>query len=143
MLKALLDRTPIVRFDFDRDARRKPSSHIQIHAHRGAMSHVLSQAGHREPHALESLHFPTGGARFRPCLEDVIEFLATDCGFDTRQGWIDVVADRREWWRRLQTRAVVRDAPSEAVRCLEKLGYTIAPPSSGVPADSMKPLRTW
>ncbi|GAB2972874.1 hypothetical protein GCM10017788_74860 [Amycolatopsis acidiphila] len=43
---AKVDRTPIARYDYDREARAKPSSHIQIHAHRGAISHLLSQAGH-------------------------------------------------------------------------------------------------
>lgn len=139
---AKIDRTPIVRYDYDRDARSKPCSHIQIHAHRGAVSHVLSQTGHPKPHALESLHLPTGGARFRPCLEDFVEFLISDCRFDAKRTWRQAVHEGRERWRRLQVRAVVRDVPTEAVTVLERLGYTIVPPAGRQP-DKVKALHMW
>lgn len=140
---AMVDRTPIVRYDYDRDARSKPSSHIQIHAHRGAISHVLSQAGHPKPHALESLHFPTGGARFRPCLEDLLEFLIRDCKFTAKDGWSQAVREGRERWRRLQVRAIARDVPSEAVSVLQGLGYTVTAPTKGAAPDSSKALHAW
>lgn len=140
---AFVDRTPIVRYDYDRSARSKPSAHIQIHAHRGAISHVLSQTGHPKPHALESLHFPTGGARFRPCLEDLLEFLVRDCKFDAKGTWSTAVKAGRERWRRLQVRSIVRDVPSEAVDVLERLGYAIQPPSTRSHPDSGKALHTW
>lgn len=60
-LKARIDRTPIVRFEYDRDAYNKPAAHLHIHAQRGALSHMLSRAGHQTPHAMESLHIPLGG----------------------------------------------------------------------------------
>lgn len=140
---AHVDRTPIVRYDYDRLARSKPSSHIQIHAHRGAISHVLSQTSHPEPHALESLHFPTGGARFRPCLEDLIEFLISDCLFAPKEGWRQAVKDGRERWRRLQLRTLVRDVPNEAVKVLSDLGYRIEEPKDGARLDKLKPLQAW
>ncbi|WP_037335111.1 hypothetical protein [Saccharomonospora piscinae] len=133
----------IVRYDYDRHARSKPSSHIQIHAHRGAVSHVLSQSGHPKPHALESLHFPTGGARFRPALEDLLEFLIRDCRFQAKQGWEAAIRDGRERSRRRQVRAVVRDVPSEAVDVLTDLGYKIEPPEKGPQSDNAKALATW
>ncbi|MFJ8910623.1 hypothetical protein [Amycolatopsis sp. NPDC102389] len=141
-LTAKIDRTPIVRYDYDRDARSKPSSHIQLHAHRGAISHLLSQTRHSNPHELASLHFPTGGARFRPCLEDFVEFLIRDCRLDAKAGWEKEVEAGRERWRRLQVRAVVREVPSEAVAVLERLGYKVQPPEE-TRLDSQKALRTW
>lgn len=141
-LNAIIDRTPIVRYDYDRDARAKPSSHIQVHAHRGALSHLLSQTGHAHPHELASLHLPTGGARFRPCLEDLLEFLIRDCKLDSKAGWDQEVHAGRERWRRLQIRAMVRDVPSEAVAVLEGLGYTIQAPEDA-PHDGTKALRNW
>ncbi len=140
---AVIDRTPIVRYEYDRLARSKPSSHIQIHAHRGAISHLLSQNKHREPHALESLHFPTGGPRFRPALEDLLEFLICDCKFEPRDGWRKAIRQGRERWRRLQTRAVVRDAPSEAVQALEEIGYKIQLPDEGPKSDNLEKLQAW
>ncbi|MER6664313.1 hypothetical protein ABT256_07175 [Amycolatopsis japonica] len=141
-LTAIIDRTPIVRYEYDRDARAKPSSHIHFHAHRGAISHLLSQAGHKSPHELASLHLPTGGARFRPCLEDFLEFLISDCRLGAKQGWEQEVKAGRERWRRLQVRSIVRDVPSEAIAALEGLGYTVQPPDEAR-QDSRKALHTW
>jgi hypothetical protein len=130
-LMATIDRTPIVRWDYDRQANRKPRSHLQITAQRGALSHILSRTCHKTPHRIESLHIPMGGERFRPCLEDVIEFLIRDCGFKGGPDWKRKIRDGRARWRRIQTRAVVRDSPDSAVAELQALGYQITPPADG------------
>ncbi len=137
ILKAKVDRTPIIRWDYDRDARAKPRSHVQITAHRGALSHLLSRLDHKAPHNIEALHIPMGGERFRPCLEDIIEFLIRDCGFQGADGWAGTLRDGRARWRRIQTRAVVRDSPAQAAAELAALGYTVTPP-----ADAERPERT-
>jgi hypothetical protein len=46
------------------------------------------RAGHGTPHDVSSLHVPLGGSRFRPCLEDFIQFLICECGFDPYDGWL-------------------------------------------------------
>jgi hypothetical protein len=38
---------------------------------------------------LGRLHFPVGGKRFRPCLEDVIEMLVVERFVWGRDGWSD------------------------------------------------------
>lgn len=68
VLKAKLDRAPIIRWDYDRDARTKSRSHVQVTAHRGALSHILSRLEHKTPHSIESLHIPMGGERVPPVL---------------------------------------------------------------------------
>jgi hypothetical protein len=143
VLKAKLDRTPIIRWDYDRDARSKPRSHVQVTAHRGALSHILSRLGHRTPHSVESLHIPMGGERFRPCLEDIIEFLIRDCGFKGDTGWEQSIHDGRARWRRIQTRAVVRDSPASAVAELESLGYQVIPPDEGERDERTHRLTAW
>lgn len=143
MLKAKLDRTPIIRWDYDREARSKPSSHVQMTAHRGALSHLLSRLDHETPHSVESLHMPMGGDRFRPCLEDIVEFLIRDCGFKGGADWRDTLRSGRAKWRRIQTRAVVRDAPMEAAAQLAKMGYKVSPPKDGHVAERTDRLSTW
>jgi hypothetical protein len=143
VLKAKLDRAPIIRWDYDRDARMKPRSHVQITAHRGALSHLLSRLDHKTPHSIESLHIPMGGERFRPCLEDTIEFLIRDCGFQGADGWEAALQDGRARWRRIQTRAVVRDSPAEAATELTALGYTVTPPSDGTRPERTDRLIAW
>lgn len=142
-LKSTLERAPIIRWDYDRDAHSKPHSHVQITAHRGAASHILSQLGHPTPHSFQSLHIPMGSERFRPCIEDVIEFLIADCGFCAAANWRDVIANGRAKWRRLQTRAAVRDSPGEAIEALRALGYLVEPPESGDVSERIDKLTAW
>ncbi len=141
-LFASLDKTPVLRVDFLRDMHKVPAAHIQVHAHRGALSHLLSQAGHKTPHDMSSLHIPVGGARFRPCLEDFVQFLIAECGFDSMDGWEKCVRDGRERWRRRQAAAVTRDMPEEAARVLRELGYKVKSPEPP-PGDADKTLHAW
>lgn len=143
VLKAKLDRTPIIRWDYDREARSKPSSHVQMTAHRGALSHLLSRLEHATPHSIESLHMPMGGDRFRPCLEDIVEFLIRDCGFKGGADWRDTLRSGRAKWRRIQTRAVVRDAPAEAAAQLMAMGYTVTAPDAGHGPERTERLTGW
>lgn len=143
-LIAHVDRAPIMRFEYERGATSKPRAHVQVHAHRGALSHLLSQAQHPTPHSMESLHLPVCGDRFRPCLEDVIEFLVVECRFDCRERWRTELEAGRERWRRMQTRTVVRDSPSEAAAALRALGYTVnAPRTADGPQDNLARMRRW
>ncbi|WP_226864380.1 hypothetical protein [Mycolicibacterium baixiangningiae] len=143
VLKATIERAPIIRWDYDRRPNNKPRSHVQVTAQRGALSHILSRLGHKTPHNIESLHIPMGGERFRPCLEDVIEFLIRDCGFKGSAGWKQAIQDGRARWRRIQTRAVVRDSPECAVAELESLGYKVIPPEAGARDERLDRLTAW
>lgn len=142
-LVAAVDRAPIIRFDYLRKPKSVPSAHVQVHAHRGALTHLLSQAGHSKPHDIASLHIPVGGARFRPCIEDVIQFLVADCGFDGVLGWEDVLRLGRARWRRTQARATVRDFPAEAAEVLAAMGYEVTAPHSGHLPSPEKALHGW
>lgn len=143
VLKAKLDRAPIIRWDYDREARSKPSSHVQMTAHRGALSHLLSRLDHETPHSIESLHMPMGGDRFRPCLEDIVEFLIRDCGFKGGADWRETLRSGRAKWRRIQTRAVVRDAPAEAAAQLAAMGYNVTIPDGGHAPERTDRLSAW
>jgi hypothetical protein len=122
IVAARVTREPIIRFDYDRDAHSKPASHVQLHAHRGEVTHLLSKAGHKTPHSIAALHIPTGGPRFRPSIEDIAEFLIADWGFDGAPGWQGVIEENRIRFRRIQARAVVRDVPEDAAAVLTELG---------------------
>ncbi|WP_424189977.1 hypothetical protein ACOBQX_14380 [Actinokineospora sp. G85] len=140
-LTALLDRAPIIRWEYERDAHSKPTAHIHVHAHRGALSHILSQCGHENPHGMESLHIPVGGARFRPSIEDVVEFLIDDCGLDGKPNWQEAVRRGRADYRTFQAKTVVRDMPEIAAEALKRLGYSVEPPPGGHPPPSEKALH--
>lgn len=142
-LHAKLDRIPLFRVEYRREPKGKnPAAHLHVHAHRGALSHLLSRVGHRRAHDMASLHFPLGGPRFRPCLEDMIEFLIVECKFDHKRDWRRIIREGRERWRRTQLRAAVRDVPEEAAQVLEDLGYTVVrPPDPST--QGARTLRSW
>lgn len=141
VVKSVLDRTPLVRLDYRTDMNRAPVAHWQIHAERGAFSHLLSRAHAVDesrvgkPHDLSSLHFPVGGERFRPCLEDFLHFLVAECGIDARPGWMAVVERGREGWRRKQLRSTIRDAEEESADVLRHLGWSVEAPAGGAPEN--------
>lgn len=145
---SVLDRTPLVRQEFDADERVPPISHWHFHADRGAFSHLLARAHAlnpdqvAKPHDLSSLHFPVGGERFRPCLEDFLQFLVQECGVDACPDWLTAVESGRARWRRRQLRSAVRDLQQDAAEVLRENGWTVTPPESGS-EDSTKALVKW
>lgn len=148
VIYAKLDKTPLLRLEYDSNMRVAPIAHWQIHAERGAMSYMLSKAHQdnprsvQKPHDFSSLHFPLGGERFRPCLEDVLQFLIEEVGVDAVHGWRNVVETGRSRWRAMQLRSAVRDSPADAASTLESLGYQVIPPDPG-PSQRPAPIRKW
>ncbi|MBE7326040.1 hypothetical protein IEQ44_15440 [Nocardioides sp. Y6] len=148
------DRQPLFRYEYDRGAvPDMPAAHVQFHAHRDAFAHVMSRAGEATPRGkrrargkavprIEDLHFPVGGHRFRPCLEDVLEMLVIEFGVDSTPEGLEALRDGREGWRRAQIGAVVRDAPDVAIRVLTELGYEVRLKSGTKrPGEKTKRLR--
>jgi hypothetical protein len=137
------EKTPLVRLDYLRDAHTVPSAHWNIHAERGSMSHLLASTNQDHPGQFSKLHFPVGGARMRPCLEDFLQFLIVEFRIDTKHAALDFLAERREKWRRAEIATLVRDAPDEAARVLAGLGFGVTPPPAGTPASRTDVLRRW
>ena len=79
------------------------------------------------------LHFPLGGPRFRPCLEDVMEMLIDEFGVDHQQ---DAKAALLAGRKGTQLAAAVRDSPETVARVLvDELGYEVTPPEGNHPPD--------
>jgi hypothetical protein len=142
-LLGFTDRLPIARLDFVRDAHTVPTAHWNIHGERGTVSRLLGRTNPDHPGVLSALHFPVGGARMRPCLEDFLHFLTHEFRIDVLSGTPDVLAKGRERWRRRQIGTLVRDAPDEAIRVLRELGYDISPPATGEHKPNLVALQRW
>jgi hypothetical protein len=144
-----LDRTPLLRLEYRSDMQTPPICHWQIHAERGAFTHLLTHGQAKDarrvsrPHDLSSLHLPVGGERFRPCLEDVLQFLMCECGVDPKSGWQAAVEAGRERWRCRQIGSAVRDSPTDAARVLRDLGYSVTPPDGNEVPRKITNLRRW
>jgi hypothetical protein len=134
---------PLFRYDYDEASDgRVPAAHLNVHGHRDELVFAMLASGHRlrgKPRAatvrrgrvppVSTLHFPLGGHRFRPALEDVLEMVVREFGLDTRDGWQEAIRAGRERWRGVQLRAAVRDDPAGAVAALGALGYAVTAPA--------------
>jgi hypothetical protein len=148
---------PLFRYEYLRSPMgRQASAHIQLHAHRDAMTYVMALSGDGSARAkrrrqasdgnkripqLSDLHFPVGGARYRPCLEDVLQTLVDEFGVDVQPGAIQALEAGRERRRIDQLASCVRDAPETAARVLERLGYRVEPPAGGHHPNRTDKLR--
>ncbi|MGH3783181.1 MAG: hypothetical protein ACRDRO_21785 [Pseudonocardiaceae bacterium] len=139
-----IDRLPLLRLEFNREMHTAPSSHWHVHVERAALTGLLVRNDPDHSGELYKLHLPVGGARMRPCLEDMLQLLIQEFCFDSKQGAHQAIEDGRIRWRHRQLAAMVRDDPEEAVRVLqEELGYEVKPPTSGARSARLDRLRHW
>lgn len=138
---------PLFTVDYIRDASSNiPAAHYNVHFDHDAVTDQLLRAGasrrgkvHKKKATagsqprLADLHFPVGGHRFRPCLEDVIDMLWAEFGIDMRPTARGAIEEGRARWREMQLRAAVSDYPAAAIEELRELGYEVAWIRPGVP----------
>lgn len=96
-------------WDFEREKDRYPSAHVQVYGTSPALESLNEGDDRKRP--LEKLHIPVGGKRFRPCIEDVIEFLITERLTEGREGWEKKLEEGRNRYRRTQLLAAMRRHP--------------------------------
>lgn len=107
---------PIIRFEYESSDR----AHLHVHGENGAVGHILI-GQRKQPPKLQRLHLPVGGKRFRPSLEDVIEFAVEEFGVTPKDGWRRAIAEGRRKWSRKQLASAVRDDPETAREALDNL----------------------
>lgn len=107
---------PLLRFEYVRDNEHHTEAHIHVHAD------WISDAPLPGTSPPRKLHLPVGGRRFRPSLEDVIEFLVREGFADGKPGWEQAVQDHRDDWFAIQLKAAVRRHPGRAVEQLREMG---------------------
>ncbi|SNR87618.1 hypothetical protein SAMN06265360_12645 [Haloechinothrix alba] len=129
---------PLFRVEYLRRPDGVPASHVQVHGHRDEWVHLMMFGDRGRPGKrakrdkvarLSEFHMPTGGHRFRPCVEDILQSLIEEFGIDVNEDWKRAVEEGRAEFRRLQLRSAVRDSPAEAADALVELGYQVVPPT--------------
>jgi hypothetical protein len=98
-----------------------PEAHLQVEGESAALAAWRLVGGTRD-RALCDLHFPVGGRRYRPALEDVIEFLIAEKLAAARPGWREVLDESRDSFRKLQLRAAIRRDLPTARQALKDFG---------------------
>lgn len=108
-------------YDYERNkADGYPEAHLQV----CATSETWKKACTRPDgttRELSRLHFPVGPRRFRPTIEDLIEFLLVEKLTPGHPGWPDVINASREEFRIKQLRAAIRNDPETARQMLDEL----------------------
>ncbi|WP_448853131.1 hypothetical protein [Corynebacterium frankenforstense] len=132
--------TQLFRYDYLRNPGRDiPAAHLQVAAHRDQFTRLLGFPGrgtHRSRErakrdlsakvpSVAEYHFPLGGPRFRPCLEDILESLRVEFGLEVdTDKWKPHLKKARDEWHRIQLTAAMRDNPRTAAKILSR--YTDA-----------------
>jgi len=114
-----LDRN-VFHYDYARDPSNPyPVAHLQVDATSAAFNELCGRVNRDAE--LGRLHFPVGGKRFRPCLEDLVEMLVVEGLVSSRDGWQAATTEHRAWFHRIQLKAAVRDDPDAAREELRRL----------------------
>lgn len=114
----------VIRSEFDRDKNRYPSAHTHIAGTSLELGYAWGALASKPPRGLEDLHFPVGGLRFRPSLEDFIEFLIREGLVEAvPPGWQEHLDASREAYERIQLKAAVRHDPDAAYEALRQIGF--------------------
>jgi hypothetical protein len=120
----------LLHYDYERNkGDGYPESHLQVPAdseHWRALLDSSPQAADN----LGTLHLPAGTRRFRPTVEDVIEFLVVERIADARDGWERTLNASRDRFHRRQLHAAVRRHPDIAAEQLREQGYQVDDPAA-------------
>lgn len=131
---------PVIRIEYVRGAGYEPddpikgrhtrsAAHVQIHGASEGLAIIQGHHGHAPLKPLEKFHFPVGGRRFRPSLEDFIQFLESEqLLVGLKSGWQAVLDRHRAKWLEIQVRSTVKGEPEVAADQLRRLGYTVNSP---------------
>lgn len=130
--EAMASHELVVGVDYTRNRKNQfPACHLHVAGERGDLDQIYIQPADehgRKSRQLRDLHLPVGGRRFRPTLEDLIEFMVSERMVEPRAGWDTVVNEHRDRWEDLQTSASARRRPEAAATALQDAGWTVHPP---------------
>jgi len=96
-------------------------AHIQVHGESESLGEVWGYRQAKDPKSLPRLHLPVGGFRYRPCLEDFIEFLVDEGLVPGKANWREALEATRAEYRRGQLWTLIVKNPNVAREALASL----------------------
>lgn len=119
----------VLTYDYVRDPPNKyPEAHLHIDGEAQGLQRLLDLSDRAKSRPAD-LHLPVGGRRYRPSLEDLIEFCILEELVTPRPGWQNALDASRDRFHTQQLRAAVRRKPDEAASVLRDIGWTASAPS--------------
>lgn len=128
---------PVIRIEYERGAgsepddlipgsKRRNAAHVHIHGESQLLGYIQGRRAVEKIKPLHKFHFPVGGKRYRPSLEDFIEFLyAEEIVVALNSGFKELLKRNRDKWLAIQLKATVLNSPELAIAQLEEMGYKI------------------
>ena len=117
--------TAIFTYDYVREPPNEyPEAHFHLYGQSDTLQNLLGVGG-RDTDKPADLHLPVGGRRYRPCLEDIIEFCILERLVKSRQTWQTAVKQSRSRYHKLQLQAAVRRDPAHAATALQQMGWQV------------------
>lgn len=108
----------IFTYDYERNpANVYPEAHLHIHGKCDMLKRMLKMCDRKKDKPAD-LHLPVGGRRYRPCLEDIIEFCILERLVDHRDTWRDTLRRFRDMYYRQQLQAAIRRDPGIVTEAL-------------------------
>ncbi len=115
--------------DYTRNPKNDfPRAHIHVAGERDDLDAIYLGSS-RKHRTLRQLHLPVGGSRYRPTLEDLLEFVILEKMAKPHEKWEQAIAKHRDRWENLQLRAAVRSNPTEAAEELKAAGWQVTAPA--------------
>lgn len=109
----------IITYEYMREPPNNfPEAHFHIHGESDMLQNMLDACGRNKDKPAD-LHLPVGGRRFRPCLEDIIEFCILEQLVTPRDNWRDTLKKSRDLYYDQQLRAATRRAPDIVTEALK------------------------
>lgn len=118
----------IVGIDYARSSPNQyPGAHLHVAGSRDDLDAVYL-GDERKTRKLRDLHLPVGGKRFRPTLEDLVEFMVTEEMVQPHSDWRTTLNDHRAKWETIQLKAAVRRNQQDAADALRESGWLVSRP---------------
>lgn len=138
MISAEPEHVPLFHYDFNRVTISEiPGAHINVFGSNDAATRIMLACGlgkrgksRRKEYVdkgafptFSTLHFPVGGDRFRPGIEDVLQMVIYEFHIDAEPDWEEHLEASRAEYRTRQLEALVREFPDIAYKALVEDGF--------------------
>lgn len=119
----------VLAFDYTQQPENAyPPAHLHFDGQSSMLEDLLEGVGVTDKKPSD-LHIPVGSPRFRPCLEDVIEFCIIEGLANPADDWETVLKQSRDAYYEKQLRSAILDRPEVAAEVLRGLDYSVTSPT--------------